>query len=281
MGSDPIFRRAKKWGLTLFLLLSGCAQLAPLPGGELAFGVLGDVPYSSAEVEKLDALIGRINAQELAFVVHVGDIGSSTKDEACGDAWLVARKRQFATIRHPFLLLPGDNEWADCTNPPQRLAAWRRLFCAEVPGLALERQPGHCENLRWRSGGMAFIGLNVPGGGNPALADARMTATLEWLDESLSVAEEQRAARIFVFMHADPRFERAGGGDSYARLRAVLATHGAWFRGRLVLVHGDTHLYRDDEPLPGLRRLEPWGSPLVSWLRASTAGGALRVEAGW
>ena len=280
MGSDPIFRRAKKWGLTLFFL-SGCAQLAPLADREFAFGVLGDIPYSQAEVEKLDGVIERMNAQALAFVVHVGDVGSSARAQACGDGWLEARQRQFAKLRHAFVLLPGDNEWSDCADAAARLAAWRGRFCAAVPGLALERQPGHCENVRWQAGNMAFIGLNVPGGGNPYLADARMAATLEWLDESLSAAEEQRAARIFVFIHADPRFERLGAEDAYARLRAVLATHAAWFRGRLVLVHGDTHVYRDDEPVPGLRRLEPWGSPLVSWLRASAAGGALRVETGW
>lgn len=61
----------------------------------------------------------------------------------------------------------------------------------------------------------------------------------------------------------------------------MLATLAAWFAGRLVLVHGDTHVYRDEEPLPGLRRLEMWGAPFVSWLRASVAQGALRVEAGW
>ena len=243
--------------------------------------MLGDTPYSAAESRRLDALIGRMNAQALEFVVHVGDIGSSTRDEACGDAWLEARKRQFATLRAPFVLLPGDNEWTDCADPPQRLAAWRRLFCADIAGLRVERQPGHCENLRWQSGGMAFIGLNVPGGGNPDLGDARMAATLEWLDESLSAAEAQRAARIFLFLHADPRFERVGAADGYARLRAVLATHAAWFRGRLVLVHGDTHVYRNDEPAPGLRRLEPWGAPLVSWMRAAVAGGELRVDASW
>ncbi len=266
--------------LTPFIL-AGCAPLAPLPGGEFAFGVLGDTPYSRTEIEQLDAMIGRINAQELAFVVHVGDIGSSAATQACSDAWIEARKRQFARIRHPFVLLPGDNEWSDCAEPLERLAAWQRLFCAEVPGLALERQPGHCENVRWFTGGMALIGLNVPGGGAPKLADARMEATLEWLDEGLALAEQRAAARVFVFLQADPRFERVGKADSYARLRAVLATHAAWFKGRLVLVHGDTHVYRDDQPLPGLRRLEVWGSPFVAWLRASVAGGELRVEAGW
>jgi len=241
--------------------------------------VLGDTPYSDAEARRLNALIGRINEHELAFVVHVGDIGTSTTAQACGDAWLEARARQFANIRHPFVLLPGDNEWSDCArhglDPQARLAAWRKRFCGDVAGL--ERQPGHCENARWQAGDMAFIGLNVPGGARPDLTDARMAATLEWLDESLSLAEERRARRIFVFLHADPRFERVGTQDAYARLRAVLGTHAAWFKGRLVLVHGDTHVYRDDEPLPGLRRIQPWGSPFVGWLRGSIRDQALEV----
>jgi hypothetical protein len=33
----------------------------------------------------------------------------------------------------------------------------------------------------------------------------------------------------------------------------------------VTLIHGDTHLARDDEPLPGLRRVEVWGSPFVRW----------------
>ena len=99
------------------MLLAGCAPLAPQPGGEFAFGVLGDTPYSQAEATKLDGLIARINAQELAFVVHVGDIGTSATTQACGDPWLEARQRQFARIRHPFVLLPGDNEWSDCREP--------------------------------------------------------------------------------------------------------------------------------------------------------------------
>jgi hypothetical protein len=217
--------------------------------------------------------------------VHLGDIGTSSATQACGDAWLEARARQFATLRHPFVLLPGDNEWADCAqrgiDPQARLAAWRKLFCRDPGSLRLERQPGYCENLRWQAGGMQFIGLNVPGGASPDLGDARMAATLEWLDESLALAEQRGAAHIFILMHADPRFERVGTGDAYARLRAVLATHAVWFAGRLVLVHGDTHVRRDDRPLPGLRRLQMWGAPFVSWLRAAEKHGVLRVESGW
>ncbi len=267
------------------MLLGGCAQLEPLPAPEFAFGVLGDTPSSPAQAAKLDALIARINAQDLAFVVHVGDIGTSGRNQGCSDAWIAARKRQFEALRHPFVLLPGDNEWTDCArhgmDPLARLENWRRLFCGLGASLALERQPGHCENVRWSAGGMRFVGLNVPGGANPELGDARMAATLAWLEESLARADAARAERVYVFLHADPRFWRSGREDAYARLREVLAAQAARFKGRFFLVHGDTHVHRDDEPLPGLRRIVPWGSPFVSWLRVSAAAGGPRVEAGW
>jgi hypothetical protein len=270
--------------LALVALLAGCAQLAPLEGEPFAFGVLGDTPYSEAEARALDALIGRMNQDRLSFVVHVGDLGTSARAQACSDDWIRARQLQLRQSFAPVIVLPGDNEWTDCArhglDPQQRLAAWRKLFCNEAPGLLLERQREHCENVRWHAADMTFIGLNVPGGSDPALGDARMAATLEWLDTSLSVAEARRSRRIVVFMHADPRFERVGADDAYGRLRAVLATHAKWFQGRLVLVHGDTHHFRDDEPVPGLRRIEPWGAPFVSWLRVAPIG-VLRVEAGF
>jgi len=265
--------------------LAGCAQHAGPSEGSLAFGVLGDTPYSAREVQALDELIEQINSRPLAFVVHVGDIGNSARTQGCSDEWLDARAHQFERIRHPFILLPGDNEWTDCArhgmDAKQRLEHWRRRFCRPVAGLALERQPGHCENVRWNLRDMAFIGLNVPGGDAPDLADARMAATLEWLDDSLAAAETAKASRIFLFIHADPRFERVGNDDAYARLRAVLRTHAKWFGDRLLLVHGDTHLYRLDEAAPGLRRLEVWGSPIVAWLEVDAARDALHVSAHW
>jgi hypothetical protein len=47
----------------------------------------------------------------------------------------------------------------------------------------------------------------------------------------------------------------------------------------VLLVHGDTHTYHDDEPLAGLRRLEVWGSPIVSWIRGQVDAGELRFSA--
>ena len=223
--------------------------------------MLGDAPYNADEVERLDRLIDEMNAAPLAFVAHVGDIGSSAL--ACTDGWLVQRKAQFARIRHPFVLLPGDNEWSDCKQPLERLKRWRALFCRS--SLKVEVQPGeYCEHMRWEAGGWVFVALNVPGHDNNvrhAEHAPRMKAALSWLDAAAALAEQRDG--LVVLMQANPFVPRQGFGDLIRRLEAL----GRKFPGKLVLIHGDTHIYREDEPLPGLRRIEVWGSPVVAWKR--------------
>lgn len=264
----------RKRGLSLFFaVLCGCAQVPPPEG--FAFGVLGDVPYTPGEVQRLDALIDDINGERLDFVLHVGDIGSN----ACSDAVLEARRRQFARIRHPFVLLPGDNEWLDCKEPLARLAAWRRYFCA-VP-LPVERQPGeYCEHMRWVMGGFVFVALNVQGSNNnmrnPAEHARRMAAALAWLDESATLAQKGRVGLV-VAMQGNPFIVLPR--DGFLELREHLMALGERMSGRLLLIHGDSHTYHDDEPLPGVRRLEVWGSPVVSWIRGGLDAGELRFSA--
>lgn len=257
------------------IFVAGCAAppLSPLQDGSVAFGLLGDTPYSASQVARLDTMIGDINREPLAFVVHVGDIG--TRAQACHDGWLAERKAQFAKIRHPFVLVPGDNEWSDCRDPLPRLQAWRSAFCAQGERLAVQVQPGeYCEHLRWRMGDTLFVTLNVPGNNNnarmPAEAASRMKAVIAWIDE----AEKLAPPRLVLLTQANPFVPRLGYGSFRERLQEL----GARMPGRVVLVHGDTHIYRDDEPLPGLRRVEVWGAPWVSWLRGQVAGGGLVIE---
>ncbi|HEU4351369.1 MAG TPA: hypothetical protein VFR66_05800 [Burkholderiales bacterium] len=249
------------------MLVAGCAPLAPLPAGEVGFGVLGDAPYTEFEVERLDRLIDEMNAQPLEFVVHVGDIGSGA--QACSDAWLLERKKQFARIRHRFILLPGDNEWSNCKDPLARLRRWREIFC--------ERPAEFCEHQRWEAGGWVFVALNVPGHDNNVRHPEhkpRMQAVLSSLEEAAAAARMR--AGLVVLMQANPflTFPR----DGFAELRNTLERLAAASPDKVVLIHGDTHLYRQDEPLPGLGRIEVWGSPVVSWIRASASPGALRVD---
>jgi predicted phosphodiesterase len=250
-------------------LVAGCAPLAPLPAGELAFGVLGDTPYSEAEAERLDRLIDEMNSQPLAFVVHLGDVGSSA--QACTDRWLLERKTQFARIRPRFVLVPGDNEWSDCKQPMERLQRWRELFC--------ETPREFCEHQRWEAGSWVFVTLNVPGNNNNvrhAEHAPRMRAVLSWLDQAAAAAVKNDQGLV-VLMQANPFITLPR--DGFASLRERLSSLAGDRPGRIVLIHGDTHVYREDEPLPGLRRIEVWGSPIVSWMRAAASPGILRVDA--
>lgn len=261
------------------------APFPPVPA--LRFALMGDTPYSQAQANLLEHLIDQVNAERLAFVAHIGDITSG--QGPCEDEWLAARKRQFARFQPPFVLLPGDNEWTDChrsgMDPLERLAKWRELFCIDVALPGFRRQPGrYCENVRWESEGIVFVGLNVPGSNNNVGRTAamdqesgeRMRAVFAWLEQ----AEQQvRGGKVLVvLMQANPFLRPRGRTDGFSELRARLAGLAQKHPRRVVLVHGDTHQYRDDEPIPGLRRIEVPGAPRVEWLRASHGSGALSVE---
>ena len=245
------------------------------------------MPYSQPQANLLEGLIDQMNAQQLAFVVHIGDITSG--EGPCVDEWLEARKKQFARIEHPFVLLPGDNEWTDCHrtgfDPIERLEKWRKLFCFSVHEITLVRQKGaYCENVRWIFENVVFVGLNIPGSNNnlgrdPAEHAGRMSEVFRWLDEAEALARTRDG--LVVLMHANPFVERRSGADGYAEVRERLHRLAAAFPGKLLLVHGDTHRYRDDEPIPGLRRVEVFGWPQTRWAIARierTAGKLFAIE---
>lgn len=236
---------------------------------------MGDVPYSHPQANLLDGMIDRMNAEQIAFVVHVGDITSGTGP--CGDEWLEARRKQFARFQHPFVLLPGDNDWTDCHrtgfDPLERLAKWRTLFCFSIENFSLERQAGkYCENVRWVHDNVVFVGLNVTGSNNnlgidPAEHGERMQAVLAWLGQAEALARTRDG--LVVLMQANPFLKpRLGGANGFDAILERLRQLGASMPGKVLLVHGDTHQYRDDEPLPGLRRVEVYGSPQIRWARA-------------
>ena len=249
---------------------------------------MGDAPYSELQAARLDTLVGDLNREELAFVVHIGDITSG--QGPCTNDWFKERKAQFDRIRHPFVLLPGDNDWTDCHrtghSPTERLHHWRGLFCSGRAPAGIERQRGeYCEHVRWVAADTLFVALNVPGSNNNlgrnAAMDAehltRMKAVLAWIDDSERVLRSRKLARIVLLMQANPFEKPRRGANGFAalleRMQKLVADHPR----AVILVNGDTHQYRDDEPLPGLRRIEPWGAPIVSWLRGSIAGGDMHV----
>ncbi len=94
-----------------------------------------------------------------------------------------------------------------------------------------------------------------------------MQAVFAWLDEAEALA--RRHEGLVVMMQANPFVKpRFGGDNGYAgileRLRAAGPRHARQgFAGQ-----GDTHTFKDDEPLPGLRRVEVFGWPQIRWVKA-------------
>jgi len=290
--------------LILAALLAGCAGPLPDPGEhDLKFALLGDVPYNSAQVRALDELIDQMNGRDLAFVVHVGDITGGRGP--CTDEWFEARKAQFQRIRHPFVLIPGDNEWVDCHrggfDPLERLEKLRQLFHADDESLGgrtmrLERQSSdprfreYREHVRWIAAGVVFVGLNVQGSNNnlgrtPQMDEEhrrRMRAVRAWLDESITLAERRGLSGAVILAQADPDFEGRfrrppGVPDGFAEFREALRQAALRFGKPVLFVHGDTHFYRQDQPLTDPSTGEPIrnffrvivpGSPQVRWLVA-------------
>jgi hypothetical protein len=300
----PAARRSflARLGFALLAALAGCTAHVPPPlpsafRSPVSFALIGDTPYNQLEAGALDAMIDQMNSEELAFVIHVGDITGGLGP--CSDAWFEARKRQFGRSKHPFVIVPGDNEWVDChrtgVDPMERLAKFRELFEAGDESLGerkirLERQSGryseYREHLRWIAGGVLFVGLNVQGSNNnlgrTAAMDAeyraRMEAVLAWLQDSLRLARARDLAGMLIFAQADPDFEGKirRKPDGFAEFRDALRDLALSFGKPVLFVNGDTHLYKLDKPLADPRTGRPienftrvivFGSPQTRWIR--------------
>jgi hypothetical protein len=269
------------------------------------FALIGDMPYNSTEEAQFLNLIRDINASKVAFVIHDGDFKSGSS--LCSDEMLTNRKELFNRFEHPFIYILGDNDWTDCHrenngsyDPIERLARVRELYTVEDQSLGRQPLPltrqsetsqysKFRENVRWTYGNIMFVGFNIPGSNNnlgrtPA-GDAeyqeRNAANLIWMGEAFDLAKRNNNLGIVLIIQANPLFEkqpeeRTGFNDFITALEAETRE----FDGQVVLVHGDTHYFRMDKPLPtweedadppprllNFTRVETFGSPDIHWLR--------------
>ncbi len=151
----------------------------------------------------------------------------------------------------------------------------------------MEVQRGaYCEHVRWETDGVLFVALNVQGSNNnrgrnaamDAEYAARMKAVFAWIDDSERVFRQRKLARLVLLMQANPFLSPRSGPSGFAELLERMDRLVHDNPGRIILVNGDSHTFHDDEPRKGLRRIEPWGSPLVSWLRGTLAGGEIHIR---
>jgi hypothetical protein len=203
-------------------------------------------------------------------------------------------------------------------NPLERLARMREVFFSARESLGqrrmrLERQsdgpggPAYPENARWTQGGVVFATMHVVGSNNnwgrvPAMDAehaARDAANIAWMGEAFVTAHAADAPAVVLLIQANPGFEGAWalrrraifvstagvegppderGPTGFDAFRAALEREVTAFARPVLLVHGDTHIFRVDKPLvdardrrmvTNLTRLEGFGSPDVHWVRVT------------
>jgi hypothetical protein len=289
------------WSLTA--VVSAQTRVQPI-----TIGLFGDTSYSQRERELLPDLMAEMDAEDLAFVIHDGDIksgGSVCSDEAFLDILGV-----FKASRHPLIYVPGDNEWTDCHrrnngpyDPLERLVKLRTLFFPDDKTLGqrqfeLMRQSrdpafaAYRENVRWEAASVVFVGLNLPGsdnnydgtqrGSGPSKEFLQRSPVIGlWLTQAFARARAIRAAGLMVVIQANPDFEAAAVGKAnpgYKDFLNQLREETLAYAGQVVLVHGDSHHQQINQPLrdpatqqviANFTRVETFGSPWMGWIKTT------------
>jgi hypothetical protein len=294
-------------GIALLIAARGPAAPIPAPSGTFSFAVLGDAPYYFFEDWQYRLVLDELAANELAAVIHVGDIFW----RPCTDELYRRSLGWFNELPHPVIYTPGDNEWTDCWErgsgryaPLERLERLREVFFAE-PGMSLGSRPipvdsqdEYVENVRWRHGGLVFATVHLVGSWNGMAgfdgrtrADdeavvQRTEAAAAWLRETFAEAESNSAEAVVLAFHGNPAFENPVI-DRYRRtyepFLEALEEEAERFGKPVLLTHGDYHEYSVDRPfvrrsdgrrLDNVVRMQVPGSPNVGWVRVTVTPGA-------
>ncbi len=128
------------------------------------------------------------------------------------------------------------------------------------------------ENVIWENSDILFVTLNIPGGSNNDEDDwfgwqasptprtsaqtneilERTGADLRWLDQAFALAQDHRAKGVVIQLQAD-MWDLDGNPPShigaYRQYIDSIALHATLFRKPVLLLNGDSHGFRSDNPL--------------------------------
>ena len=142
------------------------------------------------------------------------------------------------------------------------------LSQAQVDNHAHPTDGQYVENVIWQRDGILFVSVNVPGGSNndadpwysaPTASPQQTTeaanrtgAALRWLDRAFSTAGKIHARSVVVMTQAD-MWDLDGKDAShlvnYEPIVSTLASHTLAYGKPVLLLNGDSHIYRSDNPL--------------------------------
>ena len=299
----------------LALALAGTSAARVSDGGQhgITYAIIGDSPYGALQLADFPRLVSALNSDpDVELTVHLGDI----KDGAslCSDAYFDQMRANFDALQDPLVVTPGDNEWTDCHRPAaggylptERLARFRSVFyprankslgATQRPLKTQATMPGFetfVENRLWKAKKVVFATVHVVGSNNdlvpwfgaaetPAQTaerlaeyEARLAATLAWLDRTFAFADDAEARGVVVAMQADMWFNTPAG---FTEVVQRLAERARAFGKPVLLLEGDSHRFTVDRPLamgsvlhgvstaaPNVTRIIVEGQTTREWLK--------------
>lgn len=228
----------------VLLLLANVATLQaakPVKKLPTEFALVGDMPYGPAQDRQFANVMKAIDADDLAFVVHVGDFqsdGMIWKQDSegfppCADATFQDRLGLAQKSKHSFIFTPGDNDWTDCYRakprayePLERLARLREMFYPDdfslgQTKLKLARQSADAnyakfrENAQWTYADVLFVTVHMVGSNNNFGRTAEMdkeyaernAANIAWLRQAFAQARKHGNRALMILAQANPQFE--------------------------------------------------------------------------
>lgn len=209
----------------------------------VTFYAMGDVPYQPEEDLLLPQQIAELPG-DAEFVIHVGDIKGGAAP--CDEAVYVKVSRMLSRAVAPVFIIPGDNEWNDCTDPAQAWKYWnqyfRRFDRRWNHRFPLFRQVAHEPNFSFVRNGVLFVGLNIVGGHihDPAEWKHRHAHGLQWVRQNLQQFGTV-VSSLVVFAHANPQ-------DRHRDFFEPLCTEAEAFGKPILYLHGDGHKWIHDRP---------------------------------
>ncbi len=239
-----------------------------------------------ADCNKIGEGGGLYNAKTLQ-IDYVRDAGGTAVDYANGDPLA-----NLALIRSIFFAQPG----MTLGNQKQQV-----LSQAEFNDPTHPADASFVENVMFEQSNVLFVTINVPGGSNndndvwyaaptttPAqtqeVAD-RTGADLRWLDAAFAQAQADGVVAVVIQAQADVWDNEKGPAHqaAYEPFVQNIAAHTTAFSKPVLMLNGDSHIYRSDNPLsaadplnfmhpgydvPNFHRIVVHGSTLpVEWLR--------------
>ncbi|MCI0684677.1 MAG: hypothetical protein L0Y71_21480 [Gemmataceae bacterium] len=223
----------------LLILMGG---VAPAGAAPLVFSATGCGPYNLEEERLLERHVAMVSSDRASeFLVHLGDVVPGSKK-----AWPESQYAKVAAIlktsRIPVLVVPGDNEWNDLSQPDIGWKHWSKHFLnferhfSRAPKLA--KQPGRPENFAWTSKGVLLVGLNLVGGRvhDQEEWETRMRHDADWVQQQLAV-HGAKVRALVVFAQAMP------SPDHEPFFRAFVAACKE-FKKPVLYLHADGHIWQ-------------------------------------